>query len=73
MRPNIKTTVRAYLIPRDLAPAGPPIPLETIEITAPTTDGLLTAARAALETDGRRLRSLSFGPGDLIAYVEEVR
>ncbi len=63
--------IRVYLIPKDLAPAGPPELVETIDITASSADGLLTAARSALETPGRKLRSISFGPAGLVAYVEE--
>lgn len=67
----MKREVQVFIIPKDRSPAGPPGPARSIEVQAATTDGLLAAAREALSAPGRRVRSVSFTPKGLVAYVEE--
>lgn len=64
-------TVKVFIIPADRGPIGPPEPAREITVDADTMDGLREAARARLVADGYRVRSVSFGPGGLVAYAEE--
>jgi len=50
---------------------GLPRPPAELTVEAASLDGARAAARTRLEADGFRVRSLSFGPTGLIAYVEE--
>lgn len=67
----MQRAVRLFIITKDRAPAGPPKPAETFSVNAPTTDGLRDAVRTAIVERGLVLRSVSFGPKDLVAYAEE--
>lgn len=67
----MQRAVRLFIITKDRAPAGPPKPAETFSVNAPTTDGLRDAVRTAVVERGLVLRSISFGPKDLVAYAEE--
>jgi hypothetical protein len=73
-RPVVKTKLILFVVPpatdKGASPPGPPSE-RTIE--ARTDDGLLEVAREQLAAEGYRLRSLSFGPTGLVAYVEERR
>ena len=66
----MKRTVRVFVIPPDRVPGGPPEPAQKIVVQALSVDGLRDAARTRLTDEGHRIRSLSFGPKGLIAYVE---
>ena len=66
----MKRTVKVFVIPPDRAPGGPPEPAREIAVEAASVDGLRAAARAQLASEGHRVRSLSFGPRGLVAYVE---
>lgn len=70
-REPMKREVQIFIIPKERVPGGPPRPAPSVEVQAATTDGLLTAAREAVATPGRRVRSVSFTPKGLVAYVEE--
>ena len=61
--------VLVFVIPRERAPGGPPEPAREITVEAPTVDGLLAAARERLASEGC-VRSVSFGPEGVVAYVE---
>jgi hypothetical protein len=63
--------VRLFIIAKDRAPAGPPRPAETFSVDAPTTDGLRDAVRAEIAERGLVVRSVSFGPKNLVAYAED--
>lgn len=67
----MQRAVRLFIIAKDRAPAGPPKPAEVFSVEAPTTDGLRDAVRAAVMNRNLVLRSVSFGPKDLVAYAEE--
>ena len=67
----MKRTVKVFVIPRERAPGGPPDPAREVVVEAASVDGLRDAARAQLAEEGHRVRSLSFGPKGLVAYVEE--
>lgn len=64
-------TVKVFVIPKERVPGGPPKPARQITVQALSVDGLLAAARGKLTADGFQVRSLSFGPQGLVAYVEE--
>ena len=69
----MQRTVKVFVIPPDRAPGGPPEPAKQMVVDAGTTDALRDAARSKLEDEGYRVRSLSFGPKGLVAYVEPGR
>ena len=69
----MQRTMTVCVIPPDRAPGGPPEPARQVVVEARTTDGLREAARAKLTGEGFRVRSLSFGPKGLVAYVEPER
>ena len=66
----MQRTMNVFVIPPDRAPGGPPEPARQMVVEAGTTDGLRDAARTQIAEEGFRLRSLSFGPKGLVAYVE---
>ena len=66
----MKTTLKLFVIPKERVPKGPPEPPIETEIEAPSLDGLLVEARSRLQADGYRIRTLSFAPNSLLAYVE---
>ncbi len=63
--------VKLFIIPRDRVPGGPPNPVRELTIEAPTLDGLRAAARTQVESEGLRVRSISFGSTGLVVYAEE--
>lgn len=67
----MQRTVKVFVIPADRAPGGPPEPARQIVVDGRSTDAAREATRARLVEDGYRVRSLSFGPKGLVAYVEE--
>jgi len=70
----MQRTMNVFVVPRHpVSGAGVPLEPRQTTVEALTLDGLRAAAHAALATPGHRVRSLSFGPDGLVAYVEEVR
>ena len=69
----MQRTVKVFVIPPDRAPGGPPEPARQMVVEARSVDALRDAARAKLADEGFRVRSLSFGPKGLVAYVEAGR
>jgi len=69
----MQRTMKVFVIPPDRAPGGPPEPARQTVVDAGTTDALRDAARTKLAEEGLRVRSLSFGPKGLVAYVEAAR
>lgn len=69
----MQRTLHVFEIPADRSPGGPPKPARVLVVEATSLDGLRKAAREKLAAEGCRVRSLSFGPKGLIAYVEAVR
>ena len=69
----MKRTVKVFVIPPDGLPGGPPDPAREMVVEAKSIDALREAARTKLMEDGSRVRSLSFGPDGLVAYVEPQR
>jgi len=67
----MERTVKLFVIPADRIPGGPPEPARELTVEAPTLDGLREAARARIEDEGLRVRSISFGSTGLVAYAEE--
>ncbi len=67
----MQRAVRLFVITKDRSPAGPPQAGKTFSVEATTTDGLREAVKAEVADRGLRLRSLSFGPKNLVAYAEE--
>lgn len=66
----MKSSVEVYVIPAGEGLAAVPRPGGRREVEAQTTDGLRAAATDALQTEGYRVRALSFCPDGLVAYVE---
>ena len=64
-------TVKLFIIPRDRVPGGPPNPAHERTVEAPSLDGLRAAARTQVESEGLRVRSISFGSAGLVVYAEE--
>jgi hypothetical protein len=69
----MERTLHVFVIPADRIPAGPPNPARALTVEASSLDGLRDVAREKLATEGYRVRSLSFGPKGLVAYVEVAR
>lgn len=70
--PPMQRTMQVFVIPKGSGPGGgPPLPARKLTVEAQSLDGLRDAGHAALTADGYRIRSLSFGPGGLVAYVEQ--
>ena len=69
----MERTLHVFVIPNGQSPAGPPNPARALTVEAPSLDGLREAAREKLAAEGYRVRSLSFGPKGLVAYVEAAR
>jgi hypothetical protein len=67
----MQRAVRLFVITKDRNPAGPPQAGETFSVAAATTDGLRDAVMVEVADRGLRLRSVSFGPKNLVAYAEE--
>ena len=68
----MQRAVKVFVIPPGRSPGGPPEPARQVVVEATSHDGLREAARAQLTSEGYRVRSLSFGPSGLVAYVELV-
>ena len=66
----MQRTLHVFEIPTDRAPGGPPKPARVLVVEAKSLDGLRDAAREKLAAEGSRIRSLSFGPKGMVAYVE---
>jgi hypothetical protein len=60
-----------HLVRYFLVKDGAPRPPAELTVEASSLDGARAAARGRLEADGYRVRSLTFGPTGLVAYVEE--
>ena len=67
----MQRAVRLFVITKDRSPAGPPRAGETFSVEAATTDGLRDAVKAEVADRGLRIRSVSFGPKNLVADAEE--
>jgi len=66
----MRRTLKLFVIPAGKPPGTPPEPGPELEVEAATEDGLRASARALVAERGQRLRSLSFTPTGLVAYVE---
>ena len=66
----MQRTVKVFVIPPGRSPGGPPEPARPMVVEAKSVDALRDAARAKLEGEGYRVRSLSCGPKGLVVYVE---
>jgi hypothetical protein len=66
----MQSSLKVFVIPAGRSPGGPPEPARQEIVEAKTIDALRDAARAKLEAEGFRVRSLSCGPKGLVAYVE---
>lgn len=62
--------VKVFVLAPERAPGGPPEAARQMVVEAASTDELREAARAKLAAEGFRVRSLSFGPKGMVAYVE---
>ena len=69
----MERTVKVFVIPTSRIPGGPPEPARELVVEARGIDGLRDAAQVRLIDEGYRLRSVSFGPRGLVAYVEEAK
>ena len=69
----MERTVKVFVIPTSRIPGGPPEPARELVVQARSIDGLRDAAEIRLIDEGYRLRSVSFGPRGLVAYVEEAK
>jgi len=67
----MQRAVRLFVITKDRSPAGPPQPGQTFSVEAEKTDGLRDAVKVEVAERGLRLRSVSFGPKNLVVYAEE--
>ncbi len=62
--------VRTFVVPK-MEPGAAPQPGPTLSIAATTLDAARASARERLEAEGYSVRTLTFGPTGLVAYVEE--
>ena len=69
----MERTVKVFVTPTSRIPGGPPEPARELVVQARSVDGLRDAAQVRLIDEGYRLRSVSFGPRGLVAYVEEAK
>jgi hypothetical protein len=60
-----------HLVRRFVIKNGVPSAPTELTVEATSLDGARAVARERLEADGYRVRSLTFGPTGLVAYVEE--
>jgi len=67
----MKKTLKIFIIPRERTPAGPPNPAIEKVIEAPTVDLLRDKASEHLKSEGFSIRSISFSPVGMTAYVED--
>ncbi len=66
----MQRAMKVFVVPPERAPGEPPEPARQMVVEARRTDELLDAARDKLAAEGFKVRSLSFGPKGLVAYVE---
>ena len=66
----MQRTVDVFVIPKSRTPGGPPEASRTLVVEGRSTDDLRDAAQSKLVKEGFRVRSLSFGPKGMVAYVE---
>ena len=66
----MQRTVDVFVIPKNRTPGGPPEAFQALVVEGRSTDDLRDAARSNLVEEGFRVRSLSFGPKGMVAYVE---
>lgn len=66
----MRRTLKLFVIPAGKPPGTPPEPGPELELEAGSEDELREAARIAIADCGQRVRSLSFTPTGLVAYVE---
>lgn len=64
--------MKLFVIPKERLPGGPPNPARDIDIQADNLDELREAARRHIEAENLKVRSISNGPGGIIAYAEEL-
>jgi len=69
----MKKTLKIFIIPCERIPAGLPNPAIEKEIEAPTVDLLREKASEYLKSEGFRIRSISFSPVGMTAYVEDTK
>lgn len=68
----MQRTMQVFIVPKGSGPgAGLPLPARNVMVEASSLDGLRDAGHAVLSEEGYQIRSLSFGPGGLVAYVEQ--
>jgi hypothetical protein len=63
----MRRSIDVFRIPGD---GGPPLPEPAIEVDAGDVDALAAAARGELTRRYRRVRTVSFTPAGMVAYVE---
>lgn len=66
----MRRTLKLFVIPAGKPLGTPPEPGPELDVEAATEDALRGATRALVAARGQRLRSLSFTPTGLVAYVE---
>jgi hypothetical protein len=64
----VEHAVRTFVVPK-MEPGAAPRPGPTLSVA--TLDAARASARERLEADGYSVRTLTFGPTGLVAYVEE--
>ena len=67
----MQRAVRLFVIPRDHIPSGPPNSPQTFSVQGSSLDACRDEVRKEIEARSLRLRSISFGPKDIVAYAEE--
>ena len=60
-----------HLVRYFLVKEGAPRPPAELTVEASSLDGARASARTRLEAEGYLVRTLTFGPSGLVAYVEE--
>jgi hypothetical protein len=67
----MQRAVRLFVIPKDRTPSGPPNPAQVFLVQAASMDACRDEVHREVEARSLRLRSVSFGPKDIVAYAEE--
>lgn len=67
----MKYSIKLFVIPAERAPGGPPDPPTERSVEASGHDQARRLVRDQLSSEGYRIRSISFGPDGLLAYVEQ--
>jgi len=65
----MRSALQLFLV-SSATPTALPEPGPTLEVEAKTEDALLQVARELLLAKGYRIRALSFGVKNILAYVE---